>query len=93
MIGSTHQDTEVSNFFNCYSQFKPYEEPEPEGLDDVEPAQVRADKKKNKGITYLPGEKLLIKLGKEKEKKKKVKPEKINLKRITESLSRVLNGV
>ena len=91
MIGCPHQDKEVSNFFNCYSQFKAYVEPEPEGLEDVEPEEYKAEKKKNNGITYLPGEKLLIKLGKEKKKKKEKKKVKPDISRISESLNRVVN--
>ena len=84
MIGIPHQDEEVSNFFSAYSSFK---SPEPEGLEDVEPEEYKEEKRKSKGIEYLPGEKLLIKLGKQK-KKKKCKPD---VEKISESLTRVLN--
>lgn len=92
MIGIAHQDVEVSNFFNAYSQFKQKEEQKPEGLEDVEPEEFKQEKKKNKGITYLPGEKLLIKLGKEKEKerKKKQKTPQPDVERITKSLKRII---
>lgn len=96
-----HQDDQVSAFFNCHSQFTPYREPEPEGLADVEPEIYKQERKKAKGIQYLPGEKLLIKLAKENKKKnakakKKVVERKVlrsDIDRISESMSRVLSGI
>ena len=82
MIGFTHQDESVKHAFSCSSRFTPYVEPEPM---DPEPAEYKAMKKRDGGIEYLPGERLLIELGKQKKKKKK-----IDVKKITESLGRVL---
>ena len=83
MIGFTHQDDKSSNPFGCASTFVPYVEPSL----DPEPEEV---KKKNK-IEYLPGERLLIKLGKEKKKKKKKKE--IDVEKIAQSMTRVLGTI
>jgi hypothetical protein len=71
--------TEESNgFFNCQSYFQQEICP----LADPVPESVKIQKKNE----YLPGEKLLIKLNKEKRKKK----DNIDIARITESLKRIL---
>ena len=80
------------NFFNCKSIFTPYVEEvvEPSGINDPVPYEEQL-KESNK-IKYLPGEKLLIKLGREskKNKKKKAKKNNIDIDRLSDSLSRVL---
>ena len=68
MTFACHQN-EGNLFFNCNSQFIPYRE-EICPLEDNVPEAVKIEKKKNKGINFLPGERLLIKLNKEKRKKK-----------------------
>jgi hypothetical protein len=65
------------SLFKCKSHFVPQEDPSVEVPFEAPSAP-----------TYLPGERLLIKLGKERKKKKK----KIDVERIAESLGRVLSG-
>ena len=75
---NTHsQDAE--SIFCCRSTFTP----KPALLDTV------VEQKKPKEIEYLPGEKLLISLKKQKEKAPKV-PRDRDIERITKSMSRVL---
>jgi hypothetical protein len=70
---------DVQSIFSCQTKFTP--KPVITLLPIVEP-------KKNKEIEYLPGEKLLLSLGKQ--KKPKVSKGNIDLDRITKSMSRVL---
>jgi hypothetical protein len=85
-----HLDNETNPFLS-HSYFTPFK-PEPEicPLNDVVPEIVKLSKSNNE-VTYLPGEKLLIGLGKQR-KKKKEKKNNIDIDRLTESLSRVLGG-
>jgi hypothetical protein len=78
-----HQD-EGNLFFSCNSYFVPVEQECV--LDDPVPESVKIAKKKDNGITYLPGEKLLIQLSKQRKKKK----DKIDINRVTASLARIL---
>jgi hypothetical protein len=78
---------EPENYFTCRSSFIPYEPPkELISLQDHIPESVKEEKKKDNDIQYLPGERLLIKLGKQQMKQKP----KIDVDRISKSLSRVL---
>jgi hypothetical protein len=89
-----HQDIEVCNFFGAQSYFVPYEEPDICPLEDSEHPIIK-EEKKNKGVKYLPGEKLLIQIGKgrKKDKKKdKKKSSNCDIDKISSSLSRVLRG-
>ena len=80
-----HTD-ESNGFFNCRSSFIPVCT-----LDDAVPESVKIEKKKNKGITYLPGEKLLIQLAKAKQvKKKPVQASHDLVNQVSASLNRVL---
>jgi len=72
--------TESNGFFNCKSYFQPVVEVCP--ISDPIPEDV----KKKEEVKYLPGERLLIKLNKEKQKKKN----NIDVERITQSLQRIL---
>ena len=72
--------TQSNGFFNCQSYFQPEVCP----ISDPVPESIKIQKKNN--VQYLPGEKLLIKLNKEKRKKK----DNIDIARITESLKRIL---
>ena len=89
MSFACHQD-EGDGFFNCNSQFIPFQEICP--LEDNVPEAIKIEKKKNNGINYLPGERLLIKLNKEKRKKKNNgrKANNLDVERITSSLGRML---
>ena len=74
---------EIENAFTCRSSFTPYVPPvEQISLQD----HIPEEKKKDGGIEYLPGERLLIKIGKQ---RKKATP-KVDVERINKSLSRVL---
>ena len=71
---------EQSNYFSTRTDFKPFVSP----IALAPPvAQSVAEAK------YLPGERLLIKLGKDRKKEKK-KNDEIDILRITKSLNRVL---
>jgi hypothetical protein len=82
-----HQD-EGSGFFSASSYFNPIEEICP--LDDPIPEAVKIERKKNNGINYLPGEKLLIQLSKQRKKQKK-KHTNLDVERVTASLGRILS--
>jgi hypothetical protein len=85
-----HQDN-VHDIFTCRSSFTPFVPPPAMvSLQDHIPDIVREERKKNNDIEYLPGEKLLIKLNKEKRKNKKKQGHNIDVDRIQESLNRVL---
>ena len=75
---------EPENNFTCRSSFTPYVSPvEQISLQDHVPESVKQEKKKDGEVVYLPGERLLIKMGKQKQK--------LDVKRISKSLSRVLS--
>ena len=54
-------------------------------IEDAVPESIKQEKKKNKGIVYLPGEKLLIELNKQKKKA----TGKLDIKRVRASLMRI----
>jgi hypothetical protein len=72
------------NTFKCSSSFSAYVPPEQISLEDNIPESVKEERKKNDGIKYLPGEKLLIQIAKQRKKTT------IDVDRISKSLSRVL---
>jgi hypothetical protein len=77
-----HRDIS-SNNFSCQSQFTP-KVVEQISLNPIE-------KKKDNEVVYLPGERLLIKLGKQQRKiRKKRKDPDLDVDRISKSLSRIL---
>jgi hypothetical protein len=90
---------EPENAFTCKSSFTPYVPPQEQiSLQDHIPQSVKEEKKKDNGIEYLPGERLLIKLGKQQKKKLRSKIRQtskahLNVDRISKSLSRVLKLV
>ena len=81
MIGFCHQDN-TESLFVCKSSFVPTPEPVLS-----HPQQFEPPPQSKQTATYLPGERLLIKLGKEKQKKK---GEIIDVERIARSLGRIL---
>ena len=81
-----HTQNEQSCYFSTRSDFKPYVSP----IALVYPNPTQEIKKKE--ATYLPGEKLLISLHKNRQKEKKKKDDEIDVLRITQSLSRVLSN-
>ena len=74
-----------SCYFSTRSDFKPYVSPIALGQTQAEP------KKQHKEPQYLPGEKLLISLHKNRQKEKK-KNDNIDVDRLSKSLNRVLAG-
>ena len=84
----TYGDVAGQNIFTCRSSFTPYVPPQEQiSLQDHVPQSVKEERKKDGGIEYLPGERLLIKLGKQRKKKK----QSLDVDRVAESLSRVLS--
>jgi hypothetical protein len=78
-----HTNNEQSCYFSTRSDFKPFAAPI---------AQTQAEpKKQHKEPQYLPGEKLLISLHKNRQKEKK-KNDNIDVDRLSKSLNRVLAG-
>jgi hypothetical protein len=78
---------EKHSIFTCRSSFTPYVPPEERiSLQDHVPESIKEEKKKCDGVVYLPGERLLIQLAKQRRKK-----DKIDMTRITQSMSRVLS--
>jgi hypothetical protein len=76
---------EVESAFTCRSSFTPYVPPEEKiSMQDHVPEVVKEAKKKDGGIEYLPGERLLIQIGKR---------ERVDVDRISKSLARVLKSV
>ena len=72
MAFETYGDVAGQNIFTCRSSFTPYVPPQEQiSLQDHVPQSVKEEKKKDDGVEYLPGERLLIKLGKQRKKKKK----------------------
>jgi hypothetical protein len=88
MSFACHLD-EGSGFFSASSYFNPVE-PEICPLDDPTPEFVKIERKKNNGITYLPGEKLLLQLSKQRKKQKKTQSN-LDVERVTASLGRILS--
>ena len=88
MAFATYGDVvERQNIFTCRSSFTPYVPPQEQiSLQDHVPESVKEEKKKDGGVEYLPGERLLIKLGKQRKKKKT-----LDVDRVSKSLSRVLS--
>ena len=78
-----------NGFFGCTSYFTPVVEPEICPLADPIPEAVKIQRKKNNGINYLPGEKLLIQLSKQRNKQKKQST--LDVERVTASLGRILS--
>ena len=84
-----HHEAESQSIFTCRSSFTPYAPPqELVSLQDNIPESVKEEKKKDGGVEYLPGERLLIKLGKQRKKKKS---KTFDVDRVAQSLSRVLS--
>ena len=89
MAFQCHHETEEQSLFTCRSSFTPHVPPqELISLQDHVPESVKEEKKKDGGVEYLPGERLLIKLGKQRKKK----PKTLDVDRVTRSLSRVLSN-
>ena len=88
MSFACHQD-EGNGFFSCNSYFMPVQE-EVCPLEDNVPETIKAEQKKNNGINYLPGEKLLIQLSKQRKKQKKTQSN-LDVERVTASLGRILS--
>jgi hypothetical protein len=78
-------NSDSNGFFSGASYFMPVEEVCP--LEDNIPEAIKIQKKDN-GITYLPGERLLIQLSKQRKKNKK--NNNIDVARVTASLGRLL---
>jgi hypothetical protein len=83
---NTHTDNNVRSIFTCRSISIPKVVI---SLADNIPESVKVEKKK--GYEFLPGEKLLISLAKQKKKSKKKKD--IDVDRISKSMSRVLSSI
>jgi hypothetical protein len=79
---NTHS-TDSNSVFCCRSNFTPRQII---SLNDPIPEIVKEERKKNKGIVYLPGEKLLLSLAKSKREPKM----ELDVDRISQSLSRVI---
>ena len=83
--------SERDNLFTCRSSFTPYVPPQEQiSLQDHVPDIVKEEKKKDNGIEYLPGERLLIKLAKERKKKGKTPKPKLDIDRVSKSLARII---
>jgi hypothetical protein len=84
---------ERESIFTCRSSFTPYVPPqEIISLQDHVPQSVKEEKKKDGDIEYLPGERLLIKLAKQRKKEKGKTPKpRLDVDRVAKSLSRVLS--
>ena len=77
---------EQSNYFSTRTDFKPFVSPialAPPVAQSVAPKEAK----------YLPGEKLLISLHKNRQKEKKKNIDVLDISKITKSLSRVLAGI
>jgi hypothetical protein len=78
---------ENENLFTCKSSFSPYIPP----VEVVSLQSHLEEEKKTNKIEYLPGERLLIQIDKETQKKKKKKKDiEPDVQRISKSLARVL---
>jgi hypothetical protein len=81
-----------NGFFGCTSYFMPVQE-EVCPLEDSTPETIKLQEKKNNGINYLPGEKLLIQLSKQRKKQNLKKQSNLDVERVTASLGRILSRV
>jgi hypothetical protein len=82
---------EKNNIFTCRSSFTPYVPPQEQiSLQDNVPESVKEEKKKDNGIEYLPGERLLIKLAKQRKKEKGNKRVTLDIDRVSKSLARII---
>ena len=89
MAFQCHHEAGEKSIFTCRSSFTPYVPPQEQiSLQDNIPESVKDEKKKDGGVKYLPGERLLIKLGNQRKKKKK---KTLDVDRVAQSLSRVLS--
>ena len=79
---NTHSHDPIS-VFCCRSNFTPKHVI---SLSDAIPEIVKVERKKDKGVIYLPGERLLLSLA----KKPRTKTPPLDVDRLSESLSRVL---
>ena len=79
------------SIFGCKSNFTP----KPIiSITNTIPETVKEERRKDNGIVYLPGEKLLLSLSKQKAKQKaKQKVKQPDVDRITKSLNRVLLSI
>ena len=88
----TCKDNE-NDIFTCKSSFTKYVPPiEKLSIQDNVPEIEKLERKKNNNVKYLPGERLLLQLEKDKQKHKKKQDPKTNLnvKKVQESLNRIL---
>ena len=83
-------DQNSNGFFSASSYFNTIE-PEICPLEDNVPETIKAQRKKNNGINYLPGEKLLIQLSKQRKKQNLKKQSNLDVERVTSSLGRILS--
>ena len=86
-----HEYDDNTNLLAAKSHFVPFREPEIE----PEPCMVNMFEEKKVQRTlkqYEPGVKLLMKLGKIREKEKKQSPKQASIDRLSDSLSRVLKS-
>ena len=83
---------ERENIFTCRSSFTPYVPPQEQiSLQDNVPESVKEERKKDNGIEYLPGERLLIKLAKQRKKEKVKTPKpRLDVDRVSKSLARII---
>ena len=85
-----HASDEKSNIFTCKSSFTHYVPPQEKiSLQDHIPDSVKEERKKDGDVVYLPGERLLIKLAKQRNKGRK--KNNFDVDRVAASLSRVLS--
>ena len=92
MAFNCHQD-DLHSVFTCKSSFTKYVPPiEKLSIQDNVPEIEKIERKKNNNVKFLPGERLLINLEKDKQKHKKKQDPKTNLnvKKVQESLNRIL---
>ena len=88
----TCKDNE-NDIFTCKSSFTKYVPPiEKLSIQDNVPEIEKLERKKNNNVHYLPGERLLLQLEKDKQKHKKKQDPKtnLNIEKVQESLRRVL---
>jgi hypothetical protein len=80
-----HTNNEQSCYFSTRSDFKPFAAP-------IAQTQAEPKKQHKEPPKYLPGERLLIKLGTDRKKEKEKEKKNIDIDKITKSLSRVLSN-
>ena len=94
MAFHTCQDV-MNDIFTCKSSFRPFVPMAPQlSLQDHVPDIEKIERKKNNDTKFLPGEKLLLQLAKQKQKQKKNQGHKnnIDIERTQERLSQVLKS-